>query len=210
MSQYFNEDKLNEDMSKKLIVACSNAKRDEVERLLQQENIRRAINEKNNMGETALHVTASGGDHFIIQSLLDNGADPKISDRQGRTPLMRAALLGNLDAVQVFLAHDQSNVFDKGSTGQLPLHCACLLSSMELISQFLELDPDGNTLKARDNQGNSPFLCCAEPPCTVEALEYLLDNAADINTENDKGETALLLAARAGANPAIKFLLGKF
>jgi len=209
MSQYFNEDKLNEDSSKKLIVACSNAKRDDVEKMLEREDIRSAINVKNNMGETALHATATGGDHYIVQLLLDNGADPKISDRQGRTPLMRAAHLENLDAVQVFLAFDESNVYDSGSTGQLPIHCASLLSNMELMNQFLEIDDEGKTLKMRDNEGNDPFLCAAQPPCTVEGLEFLLEHGSDINSENNRGETALLLAARAGANPAIKFLLEK-
>lgn len=211
MSQYFNEEKLNEDRSKKLIVACSNAQRDTVEKIIAATpNIRESINDKNNMGETALHATATGGDHYIVQCLLDNGADPKISDRQGRTPLMRAAYLGNLDAVQVFVAHDESNVLDAGSTGQTPLHCACLISNMELINQFIELDPAGKALKMKDNEGNTPFLSCAEPPVTIEPFEFLLESGSSVNEENNKGENALLLASRAGANKALKFLLGLF
>ena len=210
MSEYFNEDKLNEDRSKKLIVACSNAQRDVVEKLIAASpNIQETINDKNNMGETALHVTATGGDHYIIQTLLDNGADPKISDRQGRTPLMRAALLGNLDAVQVFVGHDESNVYDAGSSGQTPLHCACLISNMELIHQFIELDGEGRALKMRDDQGNTPFLECAQPPVQIEPFEFLLESGADVNEENNNGETALLLAARNSATKAITFLLGE-
>lgn len=211
MSQYFNEDKLNEDRSKKLIVACSNAQRDVVEKLIAANpNIRESINEKNNMGETALHATATGGDHYIIQCLLDNGADPKISDRQGRTPLMRAALLGNLDAVQVFVDFDESNVLDDGSTGQVPLHCACLISNMDLIDQFIELDEERKTLKVRDNEGNTPFLACAQPPVGIEPFEHLLNAGADVNEENNKGENALLIASRNGANKAVRYLLGTF
>lgn len=210
MSQYFNEDKLNEDRSKKLIVACSNAQRDVVEKLIAANpNIRDTINDKNNMGETALHATATGGDHYIVQCLLDNGADPKISDRQGRTPLMRAALLGNLDAVQVFVAHDETNVLDAGSTGQTPLHCACLISNMDLIDQFIELDEDGKTLKMRDNEGNTPLLACAQPPVQIDPFEHLLQAGADVNEENTKGENSLLIASRNGANKVIKYLLGK-
>jgi len=210
MSQYYNEDKLNEDRSKKLIVACSNAQRDVVEKLIEANpNIRETINDKNNMGETALHVTAIGGDHYIVQTLLDNGADPKISDKQGRTPLMRAALLGNLDAVQVFVAHDETNVFDAGSTGQTPLHCACLISNMELINQFIELDSEGRALKMRDNEGNTPFLECAQPPVLNEPFEFLLEAGADVNEENNNGENALLFAARNGATKTITFLLEK-
>jgi ankyrin repeat protein len=39
-------------------------------------------------------------------------------------------------------------------------------------------------------------------------LSFLLERRANINDKNDKNETALLLVARAGANSALKFLLG--
>ena len=211
MSTYYNEDKLNEDKSKKLIVACANAQRDEVEKLINTlPNIAQIVNEKNNMGETALHATAVGGDHLIVQKLLDTGANPKISDKQGKTPLMRAAVLGNLDAVQVFVAHDPSNIFDAGSTGQLPLHCACLISNMDLINQFLELDPEKKTLKATDDNGDTPWLAAMQPPIDVEVLEFLLGAGSNVNEKNKKGETALLLAARASNSAGIKYLLGNF
>lgn len=210
MSQYFNEAKLNEDKSKRLIVACADAKRDEVERLIEADpNIEQTINDKNNQGETALHATATGGDHYIVQSLLDHGADPKLSDKQGRTPLMRAALMGNLDAVQVFVAHDEDNIFDAGSTGMLPIHCACLISHLALVEQFIELDEEGKTLTVRDNEGTTAFLAAATPPINTEVLEFLLESGSDVNEKNNAGETALLLAAKAGNNKAIQYLLSK-
>ena len=210
MSQYFNEHKLDEDKSVKLIVACANANRDEVDTIIERDkNIRNTVNLKNNQGETALHVTATGGDHVIIQKLLDNGADMTISDKQGCTPLMRASAMGNLDAVQVFLSFNGENLFFPGTNGQTPLHCACLISNMPLISQFIELDHSGQTLKMKDKEGNSPFLAAANPPCNPEVLNFLLEHGSDINEQNNKGETALLIAARAGATPAVRFLLGK-
>ena len=96
MSTYFNEAKLNEDATKKLIVACADANRAEVEKIIANDpNIKQTILEKNNQGDTALHVTATGGDHYILQNLLEAGGDLTVSDKQGRTPLMKASLLGS-------------------------------------------------------------------------------------------------------------------
>ena len=211
LPSYYSEAKLDEDKSKKLIVACSNAKRDLVEKLIEEDrNIATTINEVNNQGETAAHAAATGGDHYIIQMLLDNGADVHLSDKQGNTPLMRAAAMGkdNLEAVQVFLSHEPGLLFHQGTTGKTAYHCACIISDMDLLEHFTELDEDGRALKIADSEGNTPWLCAAMPPIKEEVLAYLLDHGAQINEHNLKHESALLLVARAGATRAIQFLLG--
>ena len=48
------------------------------------------INQKNGEGETALHIAAISGFRDKIQCLLDNGADPFITDNNGNTPLQIA------------------------------------------------------------------------------------------------------------------------
>lgn len=209
MSQYFNEHKLDEDKSKKLIVACANANREEVDRLLETlPNIPAIINEKNNQGETALHSTATGGDHYIIQRLLENGADLSISDKQGNTALMKAALMANVNAVQVILSFNPDSLFVAGSNGQLPLHCAALISNILLVNQFIEMDHERRSIKARDKEGNTVFHAAASPPCDPQVLDFLLQSGSEINEVNNKNETALLLTAKASANNAMKFLLG--
>merc|ERR1711934_1010877 len=207
MSEYYSEAKLAENKSKKLIVACANAKRDEVERIIESAaNIEALINEKNNQGETAAHVAATGGDHVIIQMLLDNGADTMASDKQGDLPIMRAARMGNYEAVQVFLAHDEESLFKTGSSGQNAYHCACLISNMELIDHFQELDDEGRLIAMKDNEGNTPLHCAAMPPIRDEVLAHLLENGAQVNAKNNRGETAILFAAKAGVTSSIKFL----
>eukprot|EP01096_Ripella_sp_DP13-Kostka_P004000 TRINITY_DN159_c0_g2_i1.p1 TRINITY_DN159_c0_g2~~TRINITY_DN159_c0_g2_i1.p1 ORF type:complete len:422 (-),score=172.26 TRINITY_DN159_c0_g2_i1:12-1163(-) len=210
MSSYFNERKLDEDKTKKLIVACADANREEVDRLLETlPNIPAIINDKNNLGETALHVAATGGDHYIMQRLLENGADTNILDKHGNTPLLRAAQMGNLPACQVIVSVDPDSLLKTGSNGQTPLHAACLISNMILVSQFVELDFEAKTIHMKDAEGNSPFHSAASPPCDPKVLNFLLEHGANINDQNEKGETALLIAARATSNPGIQFLLEK-
>eukprot|EP01094_Clydonella_sp_ATCC50884_P014217 TRINITY_DN2458_c0_g1_i1.p1 TRINITY_DN2458_c0_g1~~TRINITY_DN2458_c0_g1_i1.p1 ORF type:complete len:409 (-),score=161.16 TRINITY_DN2458_c0_g1_i1:172-1326(-) len=209
MSQYFSEAKLAEDKTKKLIVACANAKRDEVERIIEAagEAVEAMINEKNNQGETAAHVAATGGDHYIIQMLLDNGADTLASDKQGDLPIMRAAKMGNYEAVQVFIAHDEESLFKTGSSGQNAYHCAALIANQELLDHFQELDDENRLIGMKDNEGNTPLHCGAMPPIRDEVLAFLLDHGAQVNEQNNKGETALLFAAKAGQTHSIRFLI---
>jgi len=209
--QYHSETKLNEDVSKRLIVACSNARRLEVEKLIDEDpNIEVTINLKNALSEeTAAHAAATGGDHYIIQMLLENGADITLSDREGNTPLMRAAAVGNLEAVQVFISNDENSIYQQGSKGVSPFHCVCLISNPELVDHFLELDEDKKLLKLKDIDGNSAWHSAANAPIKVEVLRALLEHGANIDETNNNGETALLLCARAGAVNAAKFLIEK-
>jgi len=66
------------------------------------------VNAKGNRGETALFNTVTflnhnNNDHTILNILLDNGADPNISDRRGRTPLYMAFLYENYKTIEILL-----------------------------------------------------------------------------------------------------------
>lgn len=45
-------------------------------------------------GNTLLHGAVVSGDLEEVRRLLDAGADPRIANRDGKTPLQAAALLG--------------------------------------------------------------------------------------------------------------------
>ncbi|MBN8844714.1 MAG: ankyrin repeat domain-containing protein [Sphingomonadales bacterium] len=64
-------------------------------------------------GETALIITTKRRDIAWVRFLLGKDADPSISDRQGVTPLMHAALLNFTDGAEALLARkapvDQDN-----------------------------------------------------------------------------------------------------
>ena len=70
---------------------------------------------------------------------------------------MRAVTVGNLEATQVFIGHDESNIYDAGSKGETPLHAACLIADMDIVEHIMEVDEDNRLINMKDKQGNSPW-----------------------------------------------------
>lgn len=62
------------------------------------------VNQQNIGGATALHIASREGNYEIATILIANGADVNVADNEGWTPLMRAALSGSDDIVELFLA----------------------------------------------------------------------------------------------------------
>lgn len=55
------------------------------------------------VGESVLHVACAAENRDLIEFILDNGASINIADKQGRTPLMVVAKLGNMSIVDLLL-----------------------------------------------------------------------------------------------------------
>ena len=59
------------------------------------------LNTQGPFGNTLLHSAAADGDIAEVQRLLEAGADPRIANREGHTPLRVALLLGHDDICRV-------------------------------------------------------------------------------------------------------------
>lgn len=74
-------------------------------------------------GRTALHIVVEGRDMTWTNILLARGADPRIADRAGVTPLRLAAQVGFVDGAQALLARG-ANVNQSTASGVTALHIA--------------------------------------------------------------------------------------
>jgi len=149
---------------------------------------------------TAVPGPSKDGALEFITRLLDRGADPNVQIKAetevhqgmsalwlkeaGATPLLRAALCGDLTVVKLLLAHNadpEITTFDHTT----PLMVASGVGWAE-----------GMLREYSEDQ-------------TLEVVKILLDHGADVNTANDHGITALHGAAYKGANKAVQLLVDR-
>ena len=65
--------------------------------------------------------------HQIAEMILENGADPHISDHMGHTALHRAASKGNVNMVKLLLSR-MADLDQRDSTGSTALYVCVLFS----------------------------------------------------------------------------------
>jgi ankyrin repeat protein len=177
------------------------------------------VNEKDVNGFTALMLSAYSGHADVVKILLEAGADVNVRDIYGDTPLIEAAMSGNMETVTIFLdAGADIDAFNaKNADGSTPLMRAARSSNIDGVKLLLQLGAD---VDARDDDGNTALLymithlrnCSSTeefrygtPRSVMESYDQdlsavvreLIANGADVNTTNNDGETALIIATQA-------------
>ncbi len=143
-----------------------------------------------------------------IDLLLANGASIEARDVDGATPLIRAAGVGNLDAVKVLLDRG-ANLEAKDGNGRTALisaACECASIDMpETVDVLKLLVAKKAHVNAKDKEGETALMAAAGSGETSNVL-FLLDSRAQIDAKGHDGNTALMLAAAAGPYNAVRAL----
>jgi ankyrin repeat protein len=101
------------------VSACARDDRPRAEAMLQSHpNLRGELRREHHL---MMHVPAERGDAAILETMLTLGFDPNVGDKDGVTPLHRAAMAGQTDAVRVLLAHGASVTALDGMFSASPL-----------------------------------------------------------------------------------------
>lgn len=149
---------------------------------------------------TAVPPPRQDGVLDFIKLLLDRGAGPNVRIKvhtevhqantslwlkeEGATPLLRAALCGDLTVVRLLLAH-AADPFITAADQTSPLMAASGVGWAE-----------GFTFERSEDE-------------TVELVKLLLDRGADVKQANEDGITALHGAAYKGANKVVQLLVDR-
>ena len=172
-------------------------------------------------GATALSAAISMRHAHVVDVLLRNGADAEQSLPGGVTPLMLASALGLPDIISHLLSRG-AEINARDAQGFSALHCAAIhgFSSRDkqrvlalfdmLLYADIEFDsatPTGQTpvhflLGARAEAGAS----CDEE-VLMAAMERLLSEGVDLDTQDQRGMSALHLAAMHGLSRIVNRLL---
>ncbi|KAM0812883.1 hypothetical protein AB5N19_12874 [Seiridium cardinale] len=116
---------------------------------------------KEHQDKTALFMACEAGHIPMIQLLLKSGADPEISDINGKTPLWAACEKGDHQTVQVLLnTIHASNIINKpGPGGRTPLIAAARSASTNFkrVQMVKELVRHNADPRIQDRKGNNAF-----------------------------------------------------
>ena len=155
------------------------------------QRVQDAVNPADPEGRTPLHQAAEKGSYLGVHRLLQQGADPNITDKAGRTPLHSAA--GSTDgseAVERLLEARAEPNFSQDSRGETPLHLAVRHDNDPSVDHLLEAKAHPGIA---DSEGRTPLHRAAEN-CAPDITEKLLRAGADPNVRDNAGRTPLELA----------------
>ncbi len=128
------------------------------------------LNIPNLRGTPPLHCAIENYDVEVVKILIENGADLSATDKNQITPLFKA----------LYSPRDLDGRRDRRE---------------EIVKLLLEAAPD--SVNQPDNQGVTP-LCVAVYNFDLLMLQELLNNGADVNSQDEKGNTPLHVAIRTG------------
>jgi uncharacterized protein len=136
-------------------------------------------------------------------ALITSGADPNVTDSDGRTPLMHAAIDGQLDLVRLLLkAGADSNRQDR--MRWTALHFAAQGRKREIVEALIE---GGSVVDARDAHGNTPlWRAIFASEGEGDLIRLLKRSGADPELKNGSGVSPRDLAGRIANYDLARFL----
>ena len=123
----------------------------------------------------------------------------EIRTAQDESPLMIAALKGQLEIARMLIARDA----DVNKTGWTPLHYAATNGHLPVMGLLLE---NHAYIDAESPNGTTPLMMAAQYGSPA-AVKLLLDSGADPSLKNQLGLTAVDFALRAHRSDAAELIL---
>ena len=149
-------------------------------------------NTRDPKGQVGLTIALQNGSSKAFAALLASSqVNVEARIAQDESPLMMAALKGNLEAVKALLARDA----DVNKTGWAPLHYAASAGSRQHVAIIALLLENHAYIDATSPNGTTPLMMAAQYGSN-EAVQLLLDEGADPTLKNQLGLTAADFALR--------------
>ena len=161
------------------------------------------LNVADRNGRTPLMLAVKNYEIEMVDLLLAKGVDLNVRDRQGHTALMHAVKNTKPSLVKRLLGHGADyNIKDK--TGNHSFQYAHFLRHYELAEIFKRFVEDGCIVDAAKRE---PDLFAAAQAGDIALIDGFLGQGVDVNSVNERGETALMHAVQTGKVETMKRLL---
>ena len=164
------------------------------------------MNARNDEGLTPMQLALRARNAWVVDELLELGADPETLETPERKPRSGMCHLLGRDFLGSATAETLQECIDWGAEvnardddGLTPMHRLVRAERPNRAARALigTLAGAGAEANARDRAGNTPLHPAAEAGRS-EMVAALLEAGADVNMRNDDGATPLFLAASAG------------
>lgn len=193
------------------------------------------INTPDSCGNTALITACYFGQPVIVRALLAYGADVKFCNKNDNTALNAATHFGHLTCIKELYSKIKSPLSsDSGMTGlmsavmknkpeciplliqyedinsvnsyqQTALHLAVKFGSLNILPKLLKYKPNLDLL---DKYGITPLhLALNRKVHAYRCSKLLIEAGADINKQDERGNSILAKQIMVGKTPAVEFLL---
>jgi ankyrin repeat protein len=169
------------------------------------------IDARNLAGATALYVAAENNRTSVAQRLIEREADVNLPGRSGVTPVSAAAFRGNDAIVEALLARGAADR-EPDQTGKTPIVYAAAAARLDVVMRLLSRRIDVNT--RYPNELTLLMWACGPDEATPEAeavkvVQRLLEAGASVDDRDDRGRTALMIAAEGGRSGIVDVLLAR-
>uniref|UniRef100_A0A1L8DN71 Protein phosphatase 1 regulatory subunit 12B n=1 Tax=Nyssomyia neivai TaxID=330878 RepID=A0A1L8DN71_9DIPT len=177
------------------LAACMAGDKDEVLRLLEQENA--DINTCNVDGLTALHQACIDDNLDMVEFLVEHGADVNRADNEGWTPLHATASCGFVSIAR-YLIESGADLATVSSDGELPID----LSTSNNMEDMLQKHIDEQEIDCEEARSREERMMMSD------AKRWLRSDASEVDRPHPRtGATALHVAAAKGYNHVLSLLL---
>lgn len=161
-----------------------------------------------NLGLTPLYISALEGFSNTVKVLLDHGAqvnlqtEGKVDDNPGGWTAVSAAANSDAPEIVKLLIDAGASLSLKSNTGAIPLHVAILSTARVLLQHRKRFNLD-----ELDNDKDTPLHCAIRTAESAELTKLMIESGANLNLQNNDGDTAICVAANLDNHEAVRLLL---
>jgi ankyrin repeat protein len=169
------------------------------------------IDARNLAGATALYAAVENNRTPVAQRLIERGADVNLTGRSDVSPISAAAFKGNAAIVDALLARGALDR-EADKTGKTAIVYAVAAARSEVVKRLLSRQVDVNARYPNDL--TLLMWACGPDEAAPEAeavkvVQRLLEAGAAIDDHDDRGRTALMIAAEGGHAQIVDLLLAR-
>ena len=145
------------------------------------------LKEKDEQGNTALHIVSLKGDEELVRLFIKYGANPEIKNKAGKTPLMIAVQEGNAKASQALIESDIELTKIQDQEKNTLLALAVIGGRTDIVKLLTRTG--AIQINSKNELGKTALMYASEFG-EKEQVQLLLDAKADKALKSNDGMTA--------------------